>query len=69
MTEYKKSWQHIYMTREEQGQGITARTWKKQTTIHKESRLTPFQEGEDDEDISSIPINHDTTCVSQKFGI
>jgi hypothetical protein len=41
------------MTREEQGQGMAARTWKKQTTtIHKESRLTPFQEGEDDMNIT-----------------
>ena len=77
--EEKRSWQCIYMTREGQVEGGTTRTWKKQDNFNKESRSTPFQEGEDDEDIpathtnvNSRHINHELgkvpTCINNESG-
>jgi hypothetical protein len=42
---------------------IVARKLKKATSLHEVSRMTPFQEEEDDEDISSI-MDRTTTPAS-----
>ncbi|TVT98136.1 hypothetical protein EJB05_56568, partial [Eragrostis curvula] len=61
---------HISTRESKEAQEIIAWKWHAHTTPSEgsELRTTPFQEGEDDEDIPAKQVNHDLSCANHELG-